>query len=64
MTNDNNLPDHRKDQFAEELGNITTVKQYVQDLRSLLNESPLAERKFFIKSYVKEVEDKNFLADN
>jgi len=55
MTSGNNLPDHRKDQFAEELANITTVKQYVQDLRCLLNESPLAERKSFMKSCVKEV---------
>jgi len=55
MTNDNNLPDHKKDQLAEELANITTVKQYVQDLRSLLKESPLAERKSFIKGYVKDV---------
>jgi len=37
------------------LADITTVEQYVQDLRSLLNESPLAERKSFIRSFVKEV---------
>ena len=38
-----------------ELADITTVARYVQDLRSLLNESPLAERKSFIRSFVKEV---------
>ena len=38
-----------------ELADITTVKRYAQNLRSLLNESPLAERKSFIRSFVKEV---------
>lgn len=31
------------------------VAGYVADLRNLLSESPLAERKSFIKSFVKEV---------
>jgi len=31
------------------------VKSYVEDLRNLLEESPMAERKSFVKSFVKEV---------
>ena len=38
-----------------ELADITTVRRYVQDLRDLLRESSLAERKSFIKSFVREV---------
>ena len=34
---------------------METVKSYVEDLRNLLEESPMAERKSFIKSFVKEV---------
>ena len=38
-----------------ELADMKTVAGYMADLRNLLNESPLAERKSFIKSFVKEV---------
>ena len=38
-----------------ELADMNTVTGYVADLRNLLSESPLAERKSFIKSFVKEV---------
>lgn len=38
-----------------ELANLETVTQYVDDLRNLLNESSLTERKAFIRSFVKEV---------
>jgi len=38
-----------------ELADAATVTRYVQDLRNLLSESSLAERKSFIKSFVKEV---------
>ena len=38
-----------------ELADAETVRRYVQDLRNLLNNSPLVERKSFIKSFVKEV---------
>jgi site-specific DNA recombinase len=38
-----------------ELADMETVKSYVEDLRNLLEESPMAERKSFIKSFVKEV---------
>jgi hypothetical protein len=38
-----------------ELADMQTVKRYVEDLRSLLSESSLAERKAFIRSFVKEV---------
>jgi site-specific DNA recombinase len=38
-----------------ELADAETVAQYVADLRDLLNESSLAERKTFIRSFVKEV---------
>ena len=34
---------------------METVKSYVEDLRNLLEDSPLAERKSFIKSFVREV---------
>ena len=37
------------------LANLETVTQYVTDLRNLLNESSLTERKAFIRSFVKEV---------
>ena len=39
-----------------ELANLETVTQYVADLRNLLNESSLTERKAFIRSFVKEVQ--------
>jgi len=38
-----------------ELADLETVIDYVEDLRNLLEESPLTERKSFIKSFVKEV---------
>jgi site-specific DNA recombinase len=38
-----------------ELADAETVAGYVADLRDLLNESPIAERKTFIRSFVKEV---------
>ena len=38
-----------------ELASLETVASYVDDLRTLLNESSLAERKSFIRSFVKEV---------
>ena len=38
-----------------ELADTETVTQYVNDLRNLLSESPLAERKSFVRSFVKEV---------
>ena len=38
-----------------ELADLETVTRYVDDLRNLLNESSLAERKSFIRSFVKEV---------
>lgn len=38
-----------------ELADEDTVGQYVQDLRTLLSESSLAERRAFIRSFVKEV---------
>lgn len=31
------------------------VSHYVKDLRNLLNNSPLSERKAFVRSFVKEV---------
>jgi len=34
---------------------LETVTRYVEGLCNLLNESPLAERKSFVKSFVKEV---------
>ena len=38
-----------------ELADMETVKSYVEDLLNLLEESPMAERKSFIKSFVREV---------
>ena len=38
-----------------ELVDLETVEDYVEDLRNLLEESPLAERKSFIKSFIREV---------
>ena len=38
-----------------ELADLETVTQYVNELRALLTESSIAERKSFIKSFVKEV---------
>jgi len=37
------------------LADLETVTHYVDELRSLLEESSLAERKLFITSFVKEV---------
>ncbi len=37
-----------------ELADMETVTRYVEDLRSLLNESSLTERRSFIRSFVKE----------
>ena len=36
------------------LADMETVTHYVKDLRNLLDESPLMERKSFIKSFIKE----------
>ena len=44
------LSDRRVD-----LADAETAADYVADLRDLLNESSLAERKTFIRSFVKEV---------
>ncbi len=44
------LSDRRVD-----LANLETVTRYVDDLRNLLEESSLIERKSFIRSFVKEV---------
>ena len=38
-----------------ELADVETVARCVADLSSLLNESSLAERKSFVRSFVKEV---------
>ena len=38
-----------------ELANLETVTRYVDDLRTLLEESSLTARKSFIRSFVKEV---------
>jgi site-specific DNA recombinase len=38
-----------------ELAGVETVKNYVKDLRNLLSERPLTERKSFIKSFVRDV---------
>jgi site-specific DNA recombinase len=38
-----------------ELADMETVTRYVEDLRKLLDESGIAERKSFIKSFVKEI---------
>lgn len=38
-----------------ELASLETVTRYVDDLRNLLGESSLTERKSFIRSFVKEV---------
>lgn len=38
-----------------ELADVETVKTYVEDLQNLLENSSLAERKSFIKSFVREV---------
>ncbi|MCL0056029.1 hypothetical protein M1N81_00415 [Dehalococcoidia bacterium] len=38
-----------------ELGDLKTVRHYVNDLHNLLSESPLTERRAFIRSFVKEV---------
>ncbi|MCL0036383.1 recombinase family protein, partial [Dehalococcoidia bacterium] len=38
-----------------ELADLKTVRHYVNDLHNLLSESPLTERRAFIRSFVKEV---------
>ena len=38
-----------------ELADVETVKNHVEDLRNLLSESSLTERKSFVKSFVKDV---------
>jgi site-specific DNA recombinase len=38
-----------------ELADVETIKDYVKDLCKLLSESPLTERKSFIKSFVRDV---------
>ena len=42
-----------------ELADTTTVTRYVEDLRSLLSESSLGERRSFVRSFVKEVKVTN-----
>ena len=42
-------------EWRVELADIETVTRYVQDLRNLLSQSAIAERKSFIKSFVKEI---------
>ena len=37
------------------MADIAAITRYVDDLRNLLSESSLAERKSFIKSFVREV---------
>ena len=37
-----------------ELADMRTVTRYVEDLRNVLNEGSLAERRSFIKSFVRE----------
>jgi site-specific DNA recombinase len=47
-----------EDQLAERkiaLADDRLVRSYVEDLKELLDESPLAEQKAFIRSFVKEV---------
>ena len=39
-----------------ELADVETITRYVKDLRNLLDESSLAERKSFIRSFVREIE--------
>ncbi len=39
-----------------ELADVETVTRYVEDLRNLLDESTIAERKSFIRSFVREIE--------
>ncbi|MHB8105248.1 MAG: hypothetical protein ACYDG5_06895 [Dehalococcoidales bacterium] len=43
------------DKLREELADETTAAGYVSDLHNLLNESSLAERKSFVRSFIKEV---------
>lgn len=43
--------------YRDELANLETVTRYVDDLRRLLDESSLIERKSFVRSFVKEVKD-------
>ena len=38
-----------------EIADEKTVRRFVEDLRALLGESPLMERRAFIRSFVKEV---------
>jgi len=38
-----------------ELADVSTITSYVEGLRSLLSQSSLAERKSFVKSFVKEI---------
>jgi site-specific DNA recombinase len=47
---DNLLSDRRV-----ELADIETITTYVEDLRNLLNNSSLTDKKSFIKSFIKEV---------
>ena len=50
MELENQLSDRRV-----ELADTKTVAGYVSDLHNLLNEGSLAERKSFVRSFVKEV---------
>lgn len=38
-----------------ELADVDTIKSYIEDLRNLLSQSSLAEKKSFVKSFVREV---------
>lgn len=48
------LEQHLSDKRVE-LADLATVTHYVEDLRNILSEGSLAERKVFIRSFVKEV---------
>ena len=46
-----------------ELADIQTITSYVEDLRNLLQEGTLAERKSFIKSFIKEIKVNGSVAE-
>ena len=70
-TTSSSAPNHRKGNHSKkvyrvdlerllsdsrvELADTATVTRYVEDLRSLLSESSLGERRSFVRSFVKEV---------
>jgi len=43
-------------QGAEEVDDIDIVKSYIRDLKSLLEESDIIERKAFLRSFIKRIE--------